>query len=105
MSVIIVDDFEQFTNIIQHEERVLVKFEADWCMPCKAMASVVEEVAKLNPDVKVLAVDVEGDGIDEALKAYGVRSVPTFVSIRGGTKVNVAQGTISRSELTSLIAE
>lgn len=105
MPVTKVDDFEQFQNIISREERVLVKFEADWCMPCRAMSSVVEEVAKLHPDVKVLAVDIEGEGIDELLLEYGVRSVPTFVHVREGAKVKSTCGTVSKTELSSLLSD
>ena len=105
MPVTKVEDFEQFQSIISQEERVLVKFEADWCSPCRAMSSVVEEVAKLHPDVKVLAVDIEGEGIDEVLSTYGVRSVPTFVHVRSGAKVRSTSGTVSKAELSSLLAD
>ena len=105
MPVTKVEDIQELQNIISQEERVLVKFEADWCSPCKAMSPVVEEVAKLHPEVKVLAVDIEGDGIDEALTTYGVRSVPTFIHLRSGSKVKSASGTVSKAELASLLAE
>lgn len=105
MPITKVDDLEEFQSIISREEKVLVKFEADWCMPCRAMSSVVEEVAKLHPNVKVLAVDIEGEGIDEALVEYGVRSVPTFVHLREGTKVRSTSGTVSKAELSSLLSD
>ena len=104
MPVIHVDTFSKFQDIINSEGSVLVKFEAAWCMPCKAMASVVEEIANQHPDVKVLAVDIELEGMDDLLLEYGVRSLPTFVHLRKGTKVSSACGTISKAELSSLIS-
>lgn len=104
MPVIKVEDFKDFQDIVTNEGKVLVKFEADWCMPCKAMASVVEEIANQHPDVKVLAVDIETEGMEDILREYGVRHLPTFVHLRDGSKVNSACGTISKAELTSLIA-
>lgn len=103
MPVIKIENLNSFRNIVAKEGQVLVKFEADWCMPCKAMASVVEEIANQHPDVKVLAVDIEGEGIDTVLVEYGVRSLPTFVHLREGTKVNSACGTVSKAELSSLL--
>lgn len=103
MPVIQVDDFKAFQDIVVKEENVLVKFEADWCMPCKAMSSVVEEIANQHPNVKVLAVNIETDGMDDILVEYNVRSLPTFVHLHKGTKVNSACGTISKAELSSLI--
>jgi thioredoxin 1 len=103
MPVIRIEDLNAFQDIVAREDRVLVKFEADWCMPCKAMASVVEEIANQHPDVKVLAVDIEAEGIDSVLIEYGVRSLPTFVHLREGTKVNSTCGTVSKAELSSLL--
>jgi thioredoxin 1 len=105
MPVTKIEDLKSFQEVISREDRILVKFEADWCMPCRAMASVVEEIANQHPDVKVLAVDIEGEGLDEVLIQYEVRSLPTFVSLRAGTKVASACGTISKAELSSLISK
>lgn len=103
MPVTKVDDFRSFQDIISVEENVLVKFEADWCMPCKAMASVVEEVAKQHPSVKVLAVNIEGEGMEEAIEKYKVRAVPTFVRLRGGVQIKSTSGTATKAELASLV--
>lgn len=105
MPITKIDDFQLFAELIASTERVLVKFEADWCMPCKAMTSVVEEVAKQHPDFKVVAVDIDGEGMEEAIKTYGVRSVPTFVHVRQGSTVRSTSGTISKAELASLLSD
>lgn len=105
MPVIKIENLKSFQDIIAREDRILVKFEADWCMPCRAMASVVEEIANQYPNVKVLAVNIEGEGLDEVLTEYEVRSLPTFVSLRSGNKVGSACGTISKAELSSLLNE
>lgn len=105
MPITKVDNFQSFLSELEGEEKVLVKFEAEWCMPCRAMSSVVEEIANQNPDLKVIAVDIEGEGMEEALRRYGVRSVPTFVHLRSGAAVRSAAGTVSRAELSSLVED
>lgn len=104
MSVTKVEDFETFEKEVASVKRkVLVKFEADWCIPCEAMAAVVEDVARRYPEVKVVAVDIDGDGIDSILKEYGVRSLPTFVRVENGAIVRSATGTLTKAELSSLL--
>ncbi len=105
MPVTKITNFQSFQNEVETAENVLVEFEAEWCMPCRAMVSVVEEVAKQHPDVKVVAVDVDGDGMEPVLQKYGVRTVPTFVHVRGGTSVRSASGNITRAELSLLLRD
>jgi thioredoxin 1 len=107
MQVKKVDDLDSYRSEVvdNADKNILIKFEADWCNPCKAMASVVEEVAKQFPDIKVLSVDVEGDGIEEILREFDVRSVPTFVKIRGDNGPKKICGTVSKSELSIFLRE
>jgi thioredoxin 1 len=105
MSFTKVTNFQSFLNELEGEGQVLVKFEAEWCMPCRAMTSVVEEVVNQYPDLKVIAVDVDGEGMEEALQQYKVRSVPMFVHLRDGTIINSASGTVSKAELASLVED
>ena len=37
-------NFEQ--EVLQSEVPVLIDFFADWCMPCKMMSPVIDEIAK-----------------------------------------------------------
>lgn len=105
MSVTKVEDFQSFREAVESTEKVLLKFEADWCTPCKAMSSVVEEVSNMHPDVKFVAVDVDGEGMEEVLKKYQIRSIPAFVHLRKGDRVSSTCGTVNRAELASLIAD
>lgn len=105
MSVTKINDFKSFAEFVSSSEKLLIKFEADWCMPCKAMASVVEEVAKQHPDFKVVSVDIDGEGMEEAIKKYNIKSVPTFVHVRQGSTISSTSGTVSKDELNSLISD
>lgn len=98
-----VDSFQSLTQELAGSKHVLIKFEAEWCMPCKAMSSVVEAVASQYPELKVIAADIEGEGMEEALLQYKVMSVPTFIYLNNGATVNTACGTISKAELSRFI--
>ena len=93
------DSFEK--EVLQSDKKVLVDFYADWCGPCKMLSPIVTEVAKENPDVKVVKIDVDAEQ-DLAIE-YQVMSIPTLVVIKDGNEVNRAIGLIDKSEILSLI--
>ncbi|UOO37580.1 thioredoxin [Oscillospiraceae bacterium CM] len=67
------------------EGTVLVDFWAGWCLPCKMLAPVLEELAAAFDNVRVAKVDVDAEGI-LALE-YGVMSIPTVVMFQDGQEV------------------
>jgi thioredoxin 1 len=54
----------------------VIRFTASWCQPCKAMASILEEIDTIIP-IEVVDIDAQQDVAIE----YGIRSVPTLVKI------------------------
>jgi thioredoxin 1 len=92
-----IQETESVTDIEEAEGDVLIDFHATWCGPCAAMEPVVEDVAE---DVDVLKVDVEE--APDVVREFGVRSVPTFVAVRGGEEVNRAVGTQQPNDLLDL---
>ena len=63
--------------------RVLVDFWAGWCMPCRMVAPIIEELAQeYSQSVKVAKVDVDSES---GLAArYGVMSIPTVILFNDG---------------------
>ena len=58
--------------------RKVIRFTASWCQPCKAMASILEEVnTNINIPIEVVDIDVH----QEVAIEFGIRSVPTLVKI------------------------
>lgn len=74
------------SEVLRAPGPVLVDFYATWCGPCRALAPVVEEIAREKGGaLKVVKVDV--DDAQEAAASLGVLSVPTLVLFRGGREV------------------
>lgn len=74
---------------------VLVRFWADWCIPCHAMRPVVERIAH-DHALKLVDVNVE---VDAQLAArYGVQSLPTVMLFEGGHH-KTAVGLMPRARL------
>ena len=66
--------------------KALVDFWASWCMPCKMVAPVIEELAVENEgSLTVAKVDVDSN--NEIASRYGVMSIPTVVLFKDGAEV------------------
>lgn len=72
----------------------ILKFSAEWCMPCK----MLEESLQAEPlSVEVEEVDVDANR-DLAIE-YSIRSVPTLVYIKEGREIARVTGAKSVAEL------
>jgi len=55
---------------------VLVDFSAEWCAPCRKMKPSLEELAKENPTLKIVTIDVDQN--PKIAAELGVDALPTF---------------------------
>ena len=70
---------------------VVVDFFATWCKPCKAIAPLLEEMAKGEYSmVKFLKVDV--DECEEVAMDNEISAMPTFKFFKGGNVVDELVG-------------
>lgn len=94
------ENFEK--EVLQAEQPVLVDFWASWCMPCKMMTPIVEEIAKEKEGkIKVYKINIDEEP-DLATK-YGVMSIPTFLVFKDGKVVNSSVGVQDKQELLNLL--
>lgn len=65
---------------------VLVDFWASWCMPCKMLAPIINEVAEeVNDSAKVGKLNIEEQ--KEIASKFSVRSIPTLILFKNGKEV------------------
>jgi len=77
-------EFEE--KVLNSELPVLVDFWAPWCMPCRLMAPVLEEIAKdMNGKVVVAKVDTEDSANMELAYQYEIRSIPNMKLFKKGS--------------------
>jgi thioredoxin 1 len=77
---------QNFTNKIK-TGTVLVDFWADWCMPCKLMVPVLNDVAEAA-DGKVTIAKLNVDESKVTASKFKVRSIPTMILFRNGKEVH-----------------
>ena len=63
-------------EVLQSDIPVLVDFWASWCMPCKMLTPVIEELAEEAEGYKVGKVNVDEE--PELARQYNVMSIPPF---------------------------
>lgn len=79
----------------------LLKFEAEWCSQCKALAPTLDSVLKEFPDVELTKVDCEVDE-EETLK-YGIRSMPTLIYLKDNVEVGRLVGAVPADKIRELL--
>ena len=96
-------NFEQ--EVLKAEVPVLVDFFANWCMPCKMFAPVLDEVANsYEGKLKIVKVDID-EAIQLAQK-YRVMSIPTIKLFTGDEEPRATfVGAMSQEELEDWLAE
>ena len=76
----------------------LVDFWAEWCMPCKMMAPVLNNVAEeLKGNASVGKLNIEHH--QEIAAKYKVRSIPTMIMFKNGREINRFVGAKSKDFL------
>jgi thioredoxin 1 len=92
--------FEQ--HVLKSDTPVLLDFWAEWCGPCKAIAPVLDELAK-QYEGKLKVVKINIDQNQKTPRDYGVRGIPTLMVFKGG-KVEATQiGAVGKGQLTQMI--
>ncbi len=74
----------EFLEYIKSADLVLVDFFATWCMPCKKLSPILEELSKEIDNFEVIKVDVETEELESIVKLHNIESLPTLVFYKNG---------------------
>ncbi len=83
------------------DKMIILKFSADWCMPCKRLAPIVRETAQeCSNDIIVIEIDI--DNAPTLRDMFSVSAVPTLIYFKNGRQVDRTHG-VSKETLLDKI--
>lgn len=92
------------SEVAESSVPVLVDFWAEWCMPCKMIAPVLEELGQeYEGKLKIGKVNVDEQG--EIAAKYNVVSIPTLLLFKEGEVVNQLVGAGPRKTLEKVFVD
>ena len=94
------DTFE--TEVLGANGSVLVDYWADWCVPCKMIAPILDEIAN-EYDGKVKIVKLNIDENPNTPPKYGIRGIPTLMIFKDGNVEATKVGAVSKSQLAAFL--
>ena len=91
-------------EVIQSDTPVLVDFWAEWCMPCKMVAPVLDQISQdYAGRLKIAKVDVDNAG--EIAQKFSIVSIPTLLLFKDGNVVGQQVGAVPRETIEGLFKE
>lgn len=101
MSVIHIDQNNFQSEVLNSDRPVLLDFWAPWCVPCRMVGPILDEIAGERGDIKVAKVNV--DEQPELAGQFGVMSIPTLVVMKDGKVVQQAVGVRPKAQILSML--
>ena len=77
---------------------MMVDFWAEWCGPCRAIAPVLEDLARESAG-RVTLAKVNVDENPGLAARYGIRSIPTVLFVKLGKVADQVIGAVPKTQL------
>lgn len=97
-------DYENSNNEWKYlgDKPAIIDFYATWCGPCKAVAPVLEDLAK-EYEGKIYIYKVDVDQEQELAGIFGISSVPTLLFIPMNENPQMATGALPKESFIQAI--
>ena len=74
-------------EVLESSIPVLIDLWAPWCMPCRMITPIVEQLAEDNQG-KLKVCKLNTDENQDIAARYGIQGIPTLIFFKGGQEVD-----------------
>lgn len=94
---------ENFNDLVEQSNILILDFWAEWCGPCKNFAPVFEAAAEKHADVVFGKIDTESQ--QELAGVFQIRSIPTLMAFKESVGIFRQAGALPPPAFEDLIAQ
>jgi len=94
---------DNFDQVVNGSDMVLVDFWAPWCGPCKGFAPVFEAASEKHGDIVFAKVNTDEE--QELAASFNIRSIPTLMFFREKVILYSQAGALPGSALEQIISK
>lgn len=104
-------DLAELAVLRASKQNVILDFYAPWCVPCKAVGKVLDDMALELSSYNVQVVRINVDTFQTAATMYNVRSLPTLLfskqvdSSKSPEIVGTYVGVLTKSQIQQFLAK
>ncbi|MBX3660443.1 MAG: thioredoxin [Ramlibacter sp.] len=96
------ENFETEVIAASMQTPVLVDFWAPWCGPCKVIGPMLEKL-ETEYGGRFKLVKIDSDQEQQLAGAFGIKSIPTCILLKGGQPVDGFMGAVPEGQLKAFL--
>lgn len=93
---------ENFEQVVQNNNLVLVDVFASWCGPCRTLSPIIDQIST-EFEGQVTVGKIDADESRSTIVDLGVRNIPTLILYKNGEIVERTAGLLSKEKISEML--
>ena len=92
---------KEWEKVETSKKPAIIDFSAEWCMPCRALAPIFDELSTEIKEANFFKVDIDTE--EELSNEFQIMSVPTILIIKNNVEIGRINGFSNKEHLKSAL--